>query len=300
MDYNSFVYDIFQICVKLVSKNIVSENIVIIGTQQHSSSFWRNILPWKDVGPNSKFMFVHQAIRTVRLGKMHKWCILLCDEGYTEGQQDIIKQTFYSIQSNNKERVVIDFQTTSSPQGIVNYINNAKERKHKIDSIIFFSHGVVKKILPWMKKITDGDAFDDGVVKGISPSVFYHDAQIFSYACRTGLGNPDIDTDRYKYYVDDTGIIKEELPLKKEESLAQKMANASHAIVHAFLRRTDYSNTLFTSDEYDFLDACDASQMHKKAKRQPNRYKHIIEKKRLTLATSPSMFVFRLQKDEKK
>ena len=123
MDYNSFVYDIFQICVKLVSKNIVSENIVsenivIIGTQQHSSSFWRNILPWKDVGPNSKFMFVHQAIRTVRLGKMHKWCILLCDEGYTEGQQDIIKQTFYSIQSNNKERVVIDFQTTSSPQGM--------------------------------------------------------------------------------------------------------------------------------------------------------------------------------------
>ena len=341
MDFNSFVYDISQMITK---QGIINENIVIIGTQQHSSTMWRNILPGVDVGSNSKFMFVHQAIRTVRLGILHKWCILLCNEGYSSAQQWAIRQAFDEIKSNDHKKVVIDFQTISSPQDIISYINEAKKRKHKIGSIYFYSHGVVKKILPWMKGFRERDVFDEEVAKDIHPDSFTNNAKIYSYACRTGLGNPKIDQDRNKYYVYYTGmwskISIEPMPLKLEESLAQKMANASHALVYAFLRRTDYSNTLFTSDEYDFLDACDASRMHKKAKRQPNRYKHIIEKKRLTLAefdrfnrlntirnsqlpidggifrktgalhsvsaaetpkhTSPSMFVFRLQKDEKK
>ena len=46
MDFNSFVYDISQMITK---QGIINENIVIIGTQQHSSTMWRNILPGLDV-----------------------------------------------------------------------------------------------------------------------------------------------------------------------------------------------------------------------------------------------------------
>lgn len=84
----------------------------------------------------------------------------------------------------------------------------------------------------------------------MSSNVFTKDALIYSFACRTGLGNNAIDTTVYKN--EKKG---ERSNLLSSESLAQKMADTTHATVYAYLKRTWYGDTLFTNDEYDFMDA---------------------------------------------
>jgi hypothetical protein len=46
--------------------------------------------------------------------------------------------------------------------------------------------------------------------------------------------------------------------------------------------RTEYSDTLFTTDEYDFLDARDAALLNKKRSRKASKYDHITQTRQLT------------------
>lgn len=245
--------------------NIASleENIIIIGTQQHNSSKLANILR-RDVGINSKLMFVHQALRRVVLNKELPWTILFCAEGYTQMQQERIKKAFKAAADFLKEFVLV-----SSNQDIVNYINtkdvNGKKAirsSGQVRRILFYSHGIVKEILPWMGAWADGDSFNIEKAEKMNSSVFTKDALIYSFACRTGLGNTAIGATVYK---NEKKV--ERYNLLSAESLAQKMANATHATVHAYLKRTWYGNTLFTDDEYDFMDAIDSNKSKKAPKR---------------------------------
>jgi hypothetical protein len=258
-----------------VVTNVLSgdERIIVIGTQQHSESLVRNISPFHDVGPNSKFMFVHQALRKIRLNLDLKWTILLCEKGYTEGQLAKIKSTFEEIRSEVGEQVVAIYKTVSSPEEIIDYVNKGKDRKHdKVCRMLFYSHGVVGKITPWMHGLFEGDVFDKSVVRKISKEAFSGDADVYSFACRTGLGNPQIDK---SVYINREKNTRYDLLLN--QSLAQNIADASTAIVYAYLKRTYYGDTLFSSDELDFLDACDAVRNDEEQERPTIKYEHIIK-----------------------
>lgn len=253
------------------------ERIIVIGTQQHSDSLGRNISPFHDVGPNSKFMFVHQALRRVLLNTEYRWTILLCIQGYSETQQQKIKSTFENITDKNEEKVVTVFENISSPGNIVNYINNGNGRDaRKIDRLLFYSHGVVNKILPWMKGLREGEALDKTIAQKLKASSFSDDALIYSFACRTGLGNPQIDK---TVYINKTKNMR--YNLLSAQSLAQKFADVTEAMVYAYLKRSDYSDTLFTADDYDFMDVCNAVKYGIKREREAEKYNYIIQNGKL-------------------
>ena len=253
--------------VSVTTSVAAKENIIVIGTQQHNSSFGANFLR-RDVAKNSKLMFVHQALRRVVLNEKMQWTVLFCTEGYTDKQKEKIKETFLSTSSNDK--IVRKFINISYPDNIVNYINcgniDGIDTKEKIivARILFYSHGIVKEILPWMGPWENGNSFNIQKAEKMKSNVFTEDALIYSFACRTGLGNTDIDETVYKNKK--TG---EKYNLLSAESLAQKMANATNATVYAYLKRTWYGDTLFTNDEYDFLDAYEAYTNNTKPER-PN------------------------------
>lgn len=165
MSYNSIVYD--SAAMSGISYSKV--NIIVIGTQQHSSDWWRNVDPLglnpvAGVGRNSKLMFVHQAIRTIRLGLIYKWIVLLCSEGYTASQLDHIEKTVTGITNKAGEKIVLDCHMISSLDDIVSYINSLSAKKQKIETLYFYAHGVVKEILPWMK-LRKGTPIDENFLK---------------------------------------------------------------------------------------------------------------------------------------
>lgn len=257
---------------------IENENIVVIGAQQHNSSLIKNVLRM-DVGQNSKFMFVHQAIREVLTYRELKWVILLCEEGYSSEQISKIKETFDNIKNRQGGKTVKKIIPISGVSHIVQYINTGDinggsdvRNKRKISKLVFYSHGVVKKILPWMGAWGLGEAFDVSSAERLKINAMGHDMITYSYACRTGLGNSDIDDSVYK---DKQKTKCHDLLLDK--SLAQVIANTTSRGVYAFLKRTWYGNTLFTSDEYDFLDACDAYKRRTQPKRNSLQYHHIVK-----------------------
>ena len=305
MNYNSIVYDaavMFDISYSKV-------NVIVIGTQQHSSDWWRNIDPLglnpvAGVGRNSKLMFVHQAIRTIRLGLIYKWIVLLCSEGYTENQLEHIKETVTNITNKAGEKIVLNCHMISSLDDIISYINSLSAKKQKIETLYFYAHGVVKEILPWMK-LKKGIPIDENFFKKLKKESFVKGAVVKSYACRTGLGNPNIDQDRIIKKEGKTSFDRGEqyiieLPLLLLESLASRISAVLNVTVYAYLRRTEYSDTLFTSDEYDFLDACDAALLNNKRSRKASKYDHITQTRQLTRTERDRYKKLNEERDEKK
>lgn len=74
--------------------------------------------------------------------------------------------------------------------------------------------------------------FDGKAASKLNPGAFKSNAVFTSYACRTGLGNPNIN----KFSFDED--------LKKGKSLAQSISNSAKITVKAYMVRSDYSNTL--------------------------------------------------------
>lgn len=256
---------------------IESENVVVIGTQQHNSKLIKNLLRM-EVGQNSKFMFVHQAMREVLTYRELKWVVLLCEEGYSPNQISKIKEAFDNIKNREGEKTVKKIISISNSSHIVQYINtgdinggNNDRNRRKISKLVFYSHGVVKKILPWMGPWGPGNPFDVSSAEQLKADAMSNDMVTYSYACRTGLGNSDIDASIYK---NEQKTQCYDFLLNK--SLAQIIANTTLKNVYAFLKRTWYGNTLFTSDEYDFLDACEAYKCKQQPERHSYKYSHII------------------------
>jgi len=265
--------------VAVTTKVAAKENIIVIGTQQHNSDWIANVFR-REVAINSKLMFVHQALRRVVLNKRIPWTILFCTEGYTDNQKKKIEETFLLTSSDDK--TVRKFVNVSKVDNIVNYINygniDGVDNKNKIivARLLFYSHGIVKEILPWMGAWGTGDSFNIQKAEKMKSDAFTEDALIYSFSCRTGLGNTAIDKTVYKN--EKTG---EKHNLLLAESLAQKMANATDTTVYAYLKRTWYGDTLFTNDEYDFMDAYDAYR-NKTTPERPNvksekKYNHLLK-----------------------
>lgn len=263
---------------KVLTCRYVLENVHVVATQQHNSDFWKGAT--KDVfgdavGENSKFMFAHQSLRRVLLNPALTHTILLCQQGYTEKQKKVLIDRFLELKCNVWQ---ID-----SAQHVVNYINTkdpnddgslkAVRLIEKVERLLIYSHGIVSKICLGMGQFSEGDdklKFDKDIAKKLNPLAFAVGAKVYSFACRTGLGNPEINKSIYKTQIrrstpigvtsmgvpisqDEYGTIQ--MPLYSAQSLAQAIANSGKVTTLAYLCRSDYEDTLNTPDELDFMDA---------------------------------------------
>lgn len=237
------------------------ENIIIIGTNQHRGGTTRDkivdfaidtLFYERDVNKYSKMMFVHQALREVRLNTDKKWTILLCTQKYTAKQIKKIKAAFYDEEEmKNCVANVIDIGIWELSK-IINYINfgdingNTKSMKRKcikVAHLSVYSHGIVGAFLFWMYDLLPGRYFDKDWASKFKKEAFTSDAKIYSYACRTGLGNKNFD------------LAKGNLDLMEDKSLAQALVDATGATVYAYYRRTSYEDTLLTKNERDKIEA---------------------------------------------
>ncbi|WP_292010907.1 hypothetical protein [Chryseobacterium sp.] len=263
--------------------------IIVVGTQSHRSDASLT-KPWnllRDVGEGSKLMFVHQALRRMRLNKGSiKFDFLLCVRGYTEKQRSAIKSAVENLYDGKYIEV-------SSAQQVINYINTgdknnnaatAKARdEKKIKQLLFYSHGVVGEIslglAPAGIDITEY-SFEESEAKKLSNQAFFSGANIYLFSCRAGIGNPDIDR---SVYIDAKGSRTDpnnRYNILSSESIAQKIANAAKTTVFGYLRRTDYEKTLFTNDELCFSDYMKARQKQQNQvqnKRCSVTYLHLLD-----------------------
>ena len=275
---------------KIITSRYVLENVHVVATQQHNGDFWKGVV--KDifgdaVGENSKFMFAHQSLRRVLLNPDLKHTILLCKQGYTEKQKKVLIDRFLELKCK--------IWQIDSAQHVVNYINTkdpnddgpfkAVRLIEKVERLLIYSHGIVGKICLGMGHVGEGDdrlKFDKEIAKKLNPLAFAVGAKVYSFSCRTGLGNPEIKKSIYKTQVRNSspiGVTSTGIPISRDEyetiqmplysaqSLAQAIANSGKVTTLAYLCRSDYEDTLNTPDELDFYDAYRAGVYNKKRNR---------------------------------
>ena len=260
--------------------------IVVVGTQDHSSNTARNLL-LQNVGEGSKLMFVHQALRRMRLNKgAINFEFLLCKRGYSPKQREAIKN---AVENNFSGKYI----EVSSAKQIINYINtgdktnssNTSEgrKKKKIQQLLFYSHGVVGEIslglAPAGIDITEY-SFEKEQAEELNKDAFAFGANIYLFSCRAGIGNPDIDKSIYKNPNGSKTDPNNRYNILSQESIAQKIANSTKATVFAYLRRTDYIETLFTTDELCFSDYMKMRKGDRgiKPRGSCNRYSYLLDK----------------------
>lgn len=119
--------------------------IIVVGTQNHRSDASVK-KPWnlvRDVGEGSKLMFVHQALRRMKLNKGIKYNFVLCTSGYSSNQKRAISQAVKNLEG-------IYLEVTNAQQ-VINIINTGdknnsskiseKRKNEKIQQLLFYSHG---------------------------------------------------------------------------------------------------------------------------------------------------------------
>ncbi|WP_139262635.1 hypothetical protein [Chryseobacterium polytrichastri] len=304
---------------KILNNDIDKEYIIIIAPQkyQHGDQWnsikgaaknmrnlWRN-----NAGENGKFMFVHQGIRRVKMNQEFgfNWTVLIYSFGYTEAQLNKTKEAFQKFAPDCNFIKIADYTEA------VNYINtknksktnddNKLRVKQAIERVFIYCHGFVGKLAMGLTNISTGDTdldWDENVVNKLNQNAFSNTAKIYSFSCKTGLGNKRIEdlnniNEEIVYSDNAEGGVSFSplpvpplsksyrktitLPLLGEKSLAQKFANKTGAMVYAYCSRSDYEDTLNTSDELDFFDYFEAGEKGKKPIRNNKSYEYLLDKK---------------------
>lgn len=298
------VYAYYEKAIKDISVEVKLgplQYIIVIGTQNHRGDTSFNPITWRDVGPGSKLMFAHQALRRMRLNKDIKFAVFMCEDGYKPSHIKAVKDSVTNLHNGK-------FHQVSSVQQIINYLNTGdidnsagilEERKIKpVKQLFFYSHGLVGKIALGMSIMEDNSdyAFGKEQVAKLNKEAFTSESHIYSFACRTGLGNPDIDKTVKKEQTKNSGIIttpvgpipifKTEtihLPLYSAQSIAQKLSDQTGATTYAYLRRSDYEDTLSTLDELAFSDYMKTRKKYENVtlspKRYGDKYKYLLDEK---------------------
>lgn len=294
---------------KILNNDIGKEYIIIIAPQkyQHGHDTLRNVRNYmkNDAGANGKFMFALQGLRRVKSNQeFHfNWTILMYSFGYTKSQLNITKQAFLKFAPE------CNFVEISNYQEAVNYINTKSKtkttdekklrEKTPIERIFIYCHGFVGKLAMGLTNRSSGDSdldWDEKVAAKLKQSSFSKTAKLYSFSCKTGLGNLDIEDENSIHksvyagqedsgYTSSTTMIPtthavyktKTLPLLGEKSLAQKLANATGAIVYAYCSRSDYEDTLNTPDELDFMAYYEAGA-GKKLERKNKSYEYLLKK----------------------
>ena len=199
-----------------------SEVLIIVGTEQHSSSY------------GNKLMFPAQAVREVRQNyKDHKHVtIIMFQDGFTAMQRSIVKR---DAKSHNR---AVYFKLINSTAELIQYINRGDATISrdilKIGTIKIFSHGL-PSILDFGLDGSNSNSQQFGLqhVLQLEVDAFVKSPVIESFACRTG------NTSYSEMFVADDW----ERSVNMKQSLAQKLSDHLDATVFAFLRRSNYEPT---------------------------------------------------------
>ena len=278
------------------------QNIIVIGTQKHRGDTSFNPLTWRDVGAGSKLMFAHQALRRMRLNRDIRFAVFMCEDGYESSHLKAVKDSVEKLYGGK-------FHQIDSAQKIINYINTGEknnsstitdERKvNPVKQLFFYSHGLVGTIALGMSIMNDNSnyAFGKEAVAKLNKEAFTSESHIYSFACRTGLGNSDVDKSIYKQKIKSSNTMggnsmgipmssdqfeTVQMPLLSAQSIAQKLSNQTGAITYAYLRRSDYEDTLFTKDELafsDYMKKREGKTVELSPERYGDKYKYLLDKK---------------------
>jgi len=167
-----------------------------------------------DASPNSKFMFIHQAMRKVFLNPEEEWTIIIYSTGYSEEQISAMQMAI--VNKIGECKVV----TVNVYDHVYNYINSGdihnwsgnvsdKRKKNKIRRLHFYCHGFVFKLAMGLTNRSSGDDDLDITATNVSKikeDAFDKDAKVYSFSCRTGLGNEKIDESVFYDESKDTGF----------------------------------------------------------------------------------------------
>ncbi|GAB7532647.1 hypothetical protein PS3A_50620 [Pseudomonas sp. 3A(2025)] len=184
-----------------------------------------------DNGAGNKMMFIGQAVRQLRVFKeqypARPRTLVVFTPHYSEAMLDAARKSagLYTA----------DFKTLDTAQALIDYINTGRDRsKHPVAQLDLFSHGVPLSIAFGHHLENEADmALDVDNFQLLAVNAFSPEARITSYACRTGMGNPqDMDIENAV-----------QLNPQPKLSLAQKLADHLKIPVGAFITRSDYKET---------------------------------------------------------
>ena len=210
--------------ISVKTKIIREEVLIIIGTENKKK----------------ELIFPAMGIRKLRT-KFAKYPFvrfIIFTGSYTEDQLSKIE---LSASYHNKR---VECQRVNTIDDVINIINsgdisNKKDKSiRKVKSIFIYSHGYVYEknnehegviAFDYDNKINE-QKLDKSSFSKIDNNIFLDNnrTELYSYACRTGIGVSST-----------TGITDP----KKNNSLAQHMANIGKITVFAYMRKTDYKNT---------------------------------------------------------
>ncbi|MCL9805317.1 hypothetical protein NAT51_07280 [Flavobacterium amniphilum] len=245
--------------------------VMVVGSELHEPTY------------GNKMRFFAQAVRTLLLNS-NKWKKVsliyfnyvepLEKTSYNKGEIDEVKKSLSSKYDNSK----IDFVPVKNITEMINKINSYED----IQQLHFYSHGMPSKITFGLGHITanvDGpQTFTFSEISKIKKNVFAKNAQIHSYACRTGNAQKNVSQNDFTPYYTvmyfagkadfSENFTNRELAQKRygqlkksfsnvyfiepsvspsdarpKESLAQKMANQMGISVFAYITRSDYQPT---------------------------------------------------------
>jgi len=211
----------------LINAEVKKETILIIGTEQHSANY------------GNKLMFPAQAVREVYSNYKEEeyLTVMLFTDGYNKEQKKQIKD---SVLEHNPKANHIEINAVSD---LIKYLNegekelnrlepNSKGHIVKIGLIKIFAHGLPSIFdfgLDGANQSSQRFNISD-VVKLKKES--FKDADIYSYACRTGNVSYD------EIFNEDWSA-----KAKPEESLAQKLADYLGVKVYGYIKRSNYAST---------------------------------------------------------
>jgi uncharacterized Zn-binding protein involved in type VI secretion len=184
-----------------------------------------------DEAAGNKMMFIGQAVRQLKEFKhehpARPRTMIVFTPGYSEAMIDA------ACSSADLYQATFEFINTADQ--LISYINSGKDRqRHPVGGLYLFSHGIPLNV-SFGYQLPEESRMSVGLHNylQLSPAAFSQSAIITSFACRTGMGNPqDLEIEG--------GV---QLNPQTEASLAQKLANHLKVPVHAFVTRSDYKNT---------------------------------------------------------
>jgi hypothetical protein len=207
-------------------------------------------------------MFAHQGISKVRDYREHEkneqTTFAIFREGYSQTQLDAIEKEVKAMGAGFKVLDSVDDLISCVNRGLLSTEAGPSNRPaDKVSNLDFFAHGVVGAVeFGYKTAKAEEYRLDDKNVSRFDRGAFGKDDSpdrediISSYACRTALGTFDYDQ-THTTFEQSMGWqpMQYRYDFKTGQSLAQKLADATMTDVVAFYVRTDYSDTLGSTQD---------------------------------------------------
>ncbi len=205
----------------------------------------------------NQYMFINQGLLQLRLFpkatsdfKIQR-ILVVFQHGYTS--TDIQRINEYTTQLDAR---IVYVRTVDE---LINFLNQRVEKKRAIKKLIFFSHGLIGNIsLRYEGDDVASGEFTKASIDRVNKLAFDYDAEVISYACRTGIGQ-------------DGESFNNSAEAQPEKSLAQDMANQLMVAVRAYERRSLYAKTYGTNKE--IAEAINAKSVIENYQKQEDLYK---------------------------